>query len=410
MDGFFVTEFCILLVEGTYQNGIFYVSRLGQPLQEERQTSLHAIQQQLSHPYYQSTISSSSSSSLSLSPFVILSDVHMDQPRVVQQLESLFATYENYSIHRLPCFVLMGNFCSPISHQSQQVQQQQQKSSYYDTSSNSTSRIVAAMEELMILIEKFPKLARWAHFCIIPGSNDYDFLGSSHLHILPYPPLDKVIRTSITSISASKNITNLQYGSNPCRIRYAGYEIVAFRYDLLHLMQQNQLVTQKKIENLELDLSSSMDDTDDNNENHHRLPHCRLVKTILDQGHLIPVSNVPIYWNYDSALRLYPLPDALILGGDMNTNPYHEIYGGCQVIHPGCFAHHSTILNQKSSTNNKNTNQNDNNNNMGGNYTVFTPGIVDPSSDDDEDISYTPNDKMSAVEFMQIGNTVGTSI
>jgi DNA polymerase epsilon subunit 2 len=105
--------------------------------------------------------------------------------------------------------------------------------------------------------------------------------------------------------------------------------MVVFRYDLLHLLQHSQVIMQDKGD----ETPSSIGEDD----NHHRMPHCRLVKTVLDQGHLIPVPNIPLYWNYDSALRLYPLPDALILGGEGNSQPYHETYAGCEIVQPGSF-------------------------------------------------------------------------
>lgn len=369
IDGFFVTEQCILLVEGRFHDDMFLIDRLGHPLQETREISLQNIQQQVSHPLYASR---KISNEINSSSFVVLSDVYLDQPRVLQQLESLFATYENFAIPRIPCFVIMGNFCSPTSHQPQQQNQQ------YSQNSVGQGRTVSAIEELVTLITKFPRLAQYAHFCIVPGPNDYGVLGCSHLHVLPLPPLDKVMKSSISSISGSKNVAHLNYGSNPCRIRFSGQEIVVFRYDLLHLMQQNQVLLQRNATSTDVDM------TIDNDSNHHRQPHCRLVKTILDQGHLIPVSNVPLYWNYDSSLQLYPLPDALILGGDGPSSPYHEIYGGCQVIHPGSFV-------PTSSANTTST---------GSSYAVFSP---DGNSDADDELLDSATEK-STVEFLQVGN------
>ena len=114
VDGFFVTEQCVLLVEGYFHDGTFYVLRLGQPLLEDRDVSMAAIRQQVSHPAYAVSPSSSSlSSSVEQAPaLVLLSDVHLDQPRVAQQLEGLFATYEPRPHSQLPLFVLMGNFSS----------------------------------------------------------------------------------------------------------------------------------------------------------------------------------------------------------------------------------------------------------------------------------------------------------
>lgn len=341
VDGFFVTEHCIFLVEGSFHDGIFYVDRLAHPLQEKREVSLHSIRQQVSHPFY-SPRKSYSIEGASTSTFIVLSDVYLDQPFVLQHLESLFASYENHSLHRLPCFILMGNFCSPSSQQPQQHQHH----------AIGHGRTVSAIEELVNLIEKFPKLARYAHFCLVSGPSDYSVLGSSHLQVLPLPSLDKVMKGSLAGIGTGKKLSNLHFCSNPCRICWSGKELVVFRYDLLHLLQHSQVIMQHQVETHDNNVETSMSIEDD--DNHHRMPHCRLVKTILDQGHLLPVPNVPLYWNYDPALRLYPLPDALIIGGDGNSQPYHETYAGCDVIHPGSFTSSASNI-------------------ASGQYAVFTP-------------------------------------
>lgn len=376
IDGFFVTEHCILLVEGVFQDGVLFVDRLGHPLQESRELSLQSIRQQVSHPAY---LSPKVSKDFDSSTFVVLSDVHIDQPRILQELEGLFAKYENYDSHRMPCFILMGNFTSPTAH----LPQQDRLYSMQQTVGH--ERTVSAIEELVTTIEKFPKLARRAHFCLVPGPNDYRVLGSAHLQTLPLPPLDKVMKSSLSGVIMNKNVRHLHLCSNPCRIRWAGQEIVVFRYDLLHLMQQNQVLLQQnqpqpQHDDVENSLSMDLDD------NHHRLPHCRLVKTILDQGHLLPVPNVPVYWNFDSALRLYPLPDALILGGDAPTKAFHEVYGGCHVIHPGSFFGAGSVSTAGT---------------VGSCYAEFTPGIHRTVTDDDPEDSLTQN-KMS-VEFLQVG-------
>eukprot|EP00977_Amphora_coffeiformis_P022614 scaffold11081_cov142-Amphora_coffeaeformis.AAC.3 len=93
-----------------------------------------------------------------------------------------------------------------------------------------------------------------------------------------------------------------------------------FRHNILSLMQQKQIP-----------LPVAEDDRDVVN-----VPHLRVVKTLLDQGHLLPLAGAPIYWNYDHAMRLYPLPDTLVLGSS-DSSAFHEIYGGVDVIHPGSF-------------------------------------------------------------------------
>jgi DNA polymerase epsilon subunit 2 len=72
------------------------------------------------------------------------------------------------------------------------------------------------------------------------------------------------------------------------------------------------------------------------------LTHCihadgQLVQTILDQVHLspLPLTTQPTLWEYDHALRLYPMPTALILADKYER--YELTYEGCHVFNPGRF-------------------------------------------------------------------------
>lgn len=287
MEGFFITEGNILLVEGAFQDGILYALRIGHPMLEEREESLSIIQQQVRHPAF-----AWSDVSFSDAQLVALSDVHLDQPRVMQQLEALFASFENYSLHRSPLFCLMGNFCSQFQlHPGDSVRQ--------------------ALEELAKLIERFPRLAAHAHFCLVPGPND----GVGH--VLPY-----AWPKSLGAMACWNKISHMHLTSNPAKIHWNGRTTTVFRHNVLSLLQQQQL-------NLPVD---------EENSEIAKIPHLRLIKTLLDQGHLLPTAGAPIYWNYDHALRLYPLPDGLILGSSDVSQPFHEVYGGVDVIHPGSFA------------------------------------------------------------------------
>lgn len=281
VDSFFVTEHCVLLVEGVVLDDVFYVHRLGQPLPEARVDSLRAIRQHVTHSRFQPL--SPSSVADDAPPMLVFSDVALDQPKNMQMLERLFASYENASPARLPLFVLMGNFCSTPS---------------------SKSACRALLEELAHLVSSFQNIAEHAHICLVPGPND----GSAQ--VLPLPPL--------SCPTLAQKVPHVHLATNPCRIEWNGQETVVFRHDLVALFQSQHIRLETK-----------------NNANEP--PHCRLLKTILDQGHLVPVAGVPIYWNYDEALRLYPLPHNLILGGDASES-YQEDYQDCRIVHPGSLA------------------------------------------------------------------------
>jgi len=72
--------------------------------------------------------------------------------------------------------------------------------------------------------------------------------------------------------------------------------------------------------------------------------HQHLVKTICDQSHLcpLPTSVQPVYWQFDHALFLYPLPDVIILGDKVDQ--FESIYDGCHCMNPGSFFQQIILL------------------------------------------------------------------
>ena len=62
-----------------------------------------------------------------------------------------------------------------------------------------------------------------------------------------------------------------------------------------------------------------------------------LVKTVLDQGHLapLPLASRPVHWRLDHALRLFPLPDVVVLADA--TDQYSWRYEDCLALNPGAF-------------------------------------------------------------------------
>lgn len=63
-----------------------------------------------------------------------------------------------------------------------------------------------------------------------------------------------------------------------------------------------------------------------------------VVKTLLDQAHLcpLPLQTSPVYWEFDHAMRLYPMPDVLVLGDKFDA--YNLTYEGCTAFNPGAFS------------------------------------------------------------------------
>jgi len=101
------------------------------------------------------------------------------------------------------------------------------------------------------------------------------------------------------------------------RIRYCTQEIVVHRADIVNKMRRYS-ISKRAI---------SKD----------ALPK-HVVKTLLDQSHLspLPLTITPIYWRYDYALRLNPLPTALILADKYNQ--YQVQYQDTLTFNPGSFS------------------------------------------------------------------------
>lgn len=285
-DGF-VTEHCIMLVEGEMVDDVLRVHRMGNPIVETRERSLSVMG-------HQTNLFSSLSTLRKVQElqqqerlhgpegmFVILSDVHLDKPIVQDKLSVLLEGYKDWD--PLPIFVLMGNFCSTPAH---------------------PKTVTGYLDDLAQLIARYPRLAQEGRFVLVPGPLDPG-LGE----ILPRPPLPPSFRTAL-----HQKVRHVRFASNPCRIRYFSKEIVLFRQNTVSQLRRLGLW-------------------------HHRSGTAtavqHTVKTLLDQGHVCPFPGTPVYWQHDHALRLYPLPDAVVLGD--RVSQYHENYAGCDAVNPGRF-------------------------------------------------------------------------
>jgi|TARA_B110000305_G_scaffold229227_1_gene279985 DNA polymerase epsilon subunit 2 len=98
-DGF-VTENCIVLVEGEVVDGVFTCVRMGMPPYEMRSNAIDALGLQTADIF--SSIGNRTQLKLLQeqeedaidSMFVILSDVHLDKPLVIEKLKDLFEGYQ----------------------------------------------------------------------------------------------------------------------------------------------------------------------------------------------------------------------------------------------------------------------------------------------------------------------------
>ena len=300
-DGF-ITENSIVLIEGEMLDGVLHVHRMGSPIIESRTDAMDTIGLQNSD-IFNSLSSLSEMEKMKEQElqhgeegmFVVLSDVHLDNPVVLEKLDTLFEGFQDIS--PLPVFVLMGNFTSkPLS-----------------AARDGSKIMMGHFEELANLICKYPTLASDGRFVFVPGPNDPGMAA-----MMPRPPIPNYFTSSLRS-----RVPKAIFTSNPCRIRYFSREIVFCRQDVVSRFRRHCLLPPRE-------------DGDNGRTGVRRLAQ-HAVKSMLDQGHLcpLPAPSCPVYWQYDHALRLYPLPDAVVVGD--RVDQYYETYAGCDAMNPGSF-------------------------------------------------------------------------
>ncbi|XP_073247665.1 DNA polymerase epsilon subunit 2-like [Porites lutea] len=285
------TENCFVLAEGAYEDGIFHVKALGFPPAEPGQVTRNHFG---NINFFGGPSSTSPKASAKLKAierenhdamFVILSDVWLDQPRVMEKLRALFS---GYSAAPPALFILCGNFTS-----------EPHGPHHYHT-------LKESFQAFAKLVAEFPPLIENSRFVFVPGTQD-----PGQGNILPRPPIPSLFTSAITA-----KIPLSIFTTNPCRIQYCTQEIIVLREDLINKMCRNST-------NLPSDLKD--------------IP-VQLMKTVLAQAHLCPIPPYvrPIYWTQDHSLRVYPVPDLMILAD--KYDPYTCSSLECVCTNPSSFA------------------------------------------------------------------------
>ncbi|RUS85491.1 hypothetical protein EGW08_006767, partial [Elysia chlorotica] len=285
-----VTENSFVLAEGWYDDGIFHVEAFGLPPPEKAETT-RSYFGNINFFGGPSPIQVKGSSRLAKVEaentevmFVILSDVWLDDSKVMEKLNTLFM---GYSAFPPTAFILCGNFLSSpkvLSH---------------------AKTLQECFRELGSMLSNYPDLISTSQFVFVPGPND-----PVHSTILPRPTIPNSIIEAFM-----KKVPGAVFTSNPCRIQYCTQEIVVFREDIVTKMCRNCIRFPKE----------------------GNIPS-HFAKSLMSQAHLcpLPLHVSPIYWAYDSSLRVYPLPD-LIITAD-KYDPFVTSAMGTTIVNPGSFS------------------------------------------------------------------------
>jgi DNA polymerase epsilon subunit 2 len=224
---------------------------------------------------------------------VVLSEVHLDSARVYEKLDELFSQFEEAVVPK--AYIFMGSFCSsPFMPTSEGVR------SYRE----SFSRLKFKMRSLSAHIQAGTR------FIFVPGPMD------PGAQSLPRMPLPDYLTADI-----AKEIPGVIMATNPCRIRHLNQELVFFRHDVLRLLRRHEVVSLRE--------QGSTPSAE-----HLQNETCQF---LLDQAHLVPLPLVQsnILWEFDHTLRLYPLPDAVFVGGEGQA--FEKAYMDCQFCSVGPF-------------------------------------------------------------------------
>lgn len=273
-----ITDGCFVLAEGELVNDVFRISSIdvppavGRAVTDDKDdvpsdafggnlTNSQLEQLQKSEVEYQDDL------------FIVLSEVHLDCIRTIDKLGELFQSFE---ANPPKAYIFMGNF-----HSSKFVQTQVGVQKYKE-----------GFERLkLILKNQSEHIRNGTRFVFIPGPDD------PGAGTLPRAPLPNYLTSDL-----AQEIPGVVMTSNPCRIRHFSRELVFFRHDILRLMRRHEV----------LPFRTAAGDPPEPQQVVQEA-----VRLLFDQAHLVPLplQESNIIWSCDHALRLYPQPHALFIGG-----------------------------------------------------------------------------------------------
>jgi len=300
------------------------------------------------------------------SKVVMIGECHLDNPRTLEALRAILASYTvSGEMDEQPLsIVLMGNFVSAASMAG-------------STKGGGSVEYKEYFDALASVLSEFPTLLSSTTFVFVPGDGDpwSSSFSAGAAVVLPRQAIPELFTSRIRRAIANANTASGKketdcageaiWASNPARMSLFGpvEEIVLFRDDISGRLRRNAVVFPNLQDDGEgggeqqphgsaqpesMDLDEAVKEATSHqptatpvskintNATTAAATARKLVKTILDQGHLapFPLSIRPVFWDYASSLNLYPLPTALVLA-DAETPAFAVTYEGCHVMNPG---------------------------------------------------------------------------
>jgi DNA polymerase epsilon subunit 2 len=298
---------------------------------------------------------------------IILGEVQLDNPRSVEALKKVLGLYAAGPEEEMPLtVVLVGNFV--------------QHAVMAGGSSGGSIEYKEYFDSLASALSDYPSVLQATTFVFVPGDNDpwASAFSAGAATLIPRQGIPELftsrVKRAFTTANAdaekslgAKTDGEAIWTSNPTRLTLFGpaQEIAIFRDDMTGRLRRSAITFSSPSEDIPVPPQNGDSQIDEDPEelmeidqdvaaaeSHVPAPKVqdaanqpvaddlqaarKLVKTILDQGHLspFPITSRPLLWDYAGALQLYPLPSALVLV-DPEAPPFNVTYEGCHVMNPG---------------------------------------------------------------------------
>ncbi|QLL33719.1 hypothetical protein HG536_0F00430 [Torulaspora globosa] len=343
--GLYYVPGCIVLVEGIYftVGNKFHVSSITHPPGEKREQTLEAIGNLDLlglHGQTSSNYISRLDNELKIRLYylekeltdhriVLLGgDIFLDEMDTMQALRKVLTPLDDDPPTMI---VFHGSFTAVPVH-----------ASMNSKNISSTVQYRNNFDELADLISQFENIAEASTLVFVPGVNDAwgSMVSMGAAHILPQQPVPSRFTHKLRKVCRK-----IIFASNPARMAYLSQEIVIIRDDITERFKRHsvpfpmEILAQShdKSANPEVTAIRQLIKADDQLPMKVRESR-KLVKTVLDQGHLSPflTSIRPIAWSNDNALTLHPIPSTLIFC-DTTAPRFDLTYNGCKALNPGKF-------------------------------------------------------------------------
>lgn len=267
-----ITDNTFVLLKGEVIDDIFHVSEMTVPPIPQQSLCEPTLNVGKHYDADEIDIDGSISDPPDDATIAVLSNVMLDSPETIDKLSLLFTGFEECdAVPRV--FVLMGSFTAcPFNSQTGDSYRSYQK----------------VFEKFTQLLARHPITLERSNIVIVPGPNEPGY------GILPQPPVSDILLRGL-----SARFPNVILSGNPCRMRFYNKKIIMY----------SGCIGNQRLAGM--------------THNEEGEAGEKVMRAVLTQMTLVPgpARNKAVIWNHDTAMRVYPPPNALFLS-DKDVSPF----------------------------------------------------------------------------------------